>query len=219
VSPRAVFAAAEAHLAALDPVMAALVKAHGPCRFRARPRVDERFASIAHAITNQQLAGVAAATIWGRVRATVGEPFTPERLLAQSEADLRAAGLSAAKTASMRDLALHVVDGRLELGRLGRLDDETVIAELSAVRGIGRWTAEMFCMFSLHRLDIWPIGDLGVRQGYAFAHRATQLPTVAELDAAGERYRPYRSVAAWYCWRAADAARRAARVATVAPVL
>jgi DNA-3-methyladenine glycosylase II len=113
----------------------------------------------------------------------------------------------------MRDLAAHVVDGRLPLERLGRLGDEAVITELSAVRGIGRWTAQMFCLFALHRLDVWPVGDLGVRQGYAVAYGLAVAPAPAELDAAGDRFRPHRSIAAWYCWRAAESARPTPRTA------
>jgi DNA-3-methyladenine glycosylase II len=91
---------------------------------------------------------------------------------------------------------------------LGRADDEAVIAALVPVRGIGRWTAEMFCIFALHRLDVWPVDDLGVRHGYGAAHGLSEMPTRAELASAGDRFRPFRSVAAWYCWRASDAARR-----------
>jgi 3-methyladenine DNA glycosylase/8-oxoguanine DNA glycosylase len=200
--------AAAVALAASDPVIAELVVTHGPCRFGARPAVDERFAVLAKSICSQQLAGAAARTIWGRVQLAVGAPFTPERVLATDEDALRAAGLSRAKLASLRDLSMHVADGRVDLRRLGSFDDEAVIATLVPVRGIGRWTAEMFCIFALHRLDVWPVDDLGVRHGYGAAHRLAEMPTRAELAAAGERFRPYRSIAAWYCWRASDAARR-----------
>jgi 3-methyladenine DNA glycosylase/8-oxoguanine DNA glycosylase len=194
-------------LAEHDPVFAVLVERHGPCRFGTRPRIDERFTTLARAICYQQLAGRAAATIWGRVEAAVGAPFTAEAVLATGEAALRAAGLSRAKMLSILDLASHVADGRLDLRRFGRLDDEAVIAGLVHVRGIGRWTAEMFCIAALHRLDVWPVTDLGVRHGYAVAHGLDGLPEPKDLIGLGERLRPYRSVAAWYCWRASDDAR------------
>jgi 3-methyladenine DNA glycosylase/8-oxoguanine DNA glycosylase len=200
-------AAATAWLIDNDPVFAELVARHGPCRFGRRPRVDERFTTLAQAICYQQLAGRAAATIWGRVVATVGTPFTAKGVLATGEDELRAAGLSRAKMLSILDLATHVDDGRLDLRHLGRLDDEAVIAGLVHVRGIGRWTAEMFCISALHRLDIWPVTDLGVRHGYAVSHGLAELPSPAELTALADHLRPYRSVAAWYCWRASEWAR------------
>jgi 3-methyladenine DNA glycosylase/8-oxoguanine DNA glycosylase len=204
-------AAATAWLVANDPVFAGLVARHGPCRLGPRPRVDDRFETLAKSICYQQLAGRAAATIWGRVRAAVGEPFTPEGVLACGEDTLRAAGLSRAKMLSILDLATHIADGRLDLRHLGRLDDEAVVAGLVHVRGIGRWTAEMFCIFALHRLDVWPVTDLGVRHGYAVAHDLPDLPPPAALLELGDGLRPYRSVAAWYCWRACEAARLASR--------
>jgi 3-methyladenine DNA glycosylase/8-oxoguanine DNA glycosylase len=200
-------AAATAWLVENDPVFAELVSRHGPCRFGSRPRVDDRFTTLAKSICYQQLAGRAAATIWGRVLTAVGDPFTPERVLATGEDALRAAGLSRAKMLSVLDLAAHVADGRIDLRHLGRLDDEAVISGLVHVRGIGRWTAEMFCMFALHRLDVWPVTDLGVRHGYAVAHGLPELPTPATLVELGDHLRPYRSVAAWYCWRASEWAR------------
>lgn len=199
-------ARASLELAARDPVFAELVERHGPARFRPKPRVADRFEHLARSIAYQQLAGRAAAVIWGRVRGLVDGPFTPDGVLALGEPPLRAAGLSGAKTAALLDLAAHVADGRLDLGVLGRLDDEAVVAQLVQVRGIGRWTAEMFLMFVLHRLDVWPVTDLGVRNGYARAHGLAEAPTPAELAEAGERLRPFRSVAAWYCWRAVDVA-------------
>jgi DNA-3-methyladenine glycosylase II len=202
-------AAGTAWLVQHDAVFAALVARHGPCRFGPRPRIDERFTTLAQAICYQQLAGRAAATIWGRVRLAVGEPFTPEAVLATGEEQLRAAGLSRAKMLSILDLAAHVDHGGLDLRHLGRLDDEAVIAGLVHVRGIGRWTAEMFCISALHRLDIWPVSDLGVRHGYANAHGMAALPSPAELHELGAHLRPFRSIAAWYCWRASEAARAA----------
>ena len=196
--------AASVELARLDPVMADLVAQHGPCRIAPKPRVDDRYMDLASSIVYQQLAGKAAATIWGRVRALTPDGFTPEAVLALSDEELRGAGLSGNKMASVRDLSDRVLRGEVELGRMGRLPDDVVVEQLVKVRGIGPWTAHMFLIFALHRMDVWPIGDYGVRAGYAKAFGHAELPTPVELDALGDAFRPYRSVAAWYCWRAAD---------------
>ena len=131
-------------------------------------------------------------------------PCTPERVLGAGEATLRSAGLSGAKAAALLDLANHELAGTLGLQRIGGLSDEAVLDRLVQVRGIGPWTAQMFLMFTLHRLDVWPVGDLGVRRGYSLAFGLTDMPAPAELEVAGERFRPYRSIAAWYCWRACE---------------
>src|SRR5216110_1789529 len=131
------------------------------------------FAALAESILYQQLAGAAAAAIHRRFVALFD-----------------------------RDLAAKVVDGTVRLHRIGRLPDEDIVTSLSVVRGIGQWTAEMFLIFQLRRLDVWPVGDYGVRKGYALAYGLKQLPTPKELQALGERFRPYRTVAAWYCWKA-----------------
>jgi DNA-3-methyladenine glycosylase II len=184
--------------------MAAHIARIGPPSLRPRGRGFTHFEVLARAIAYQQLAGRAAATIWGRARALVDGPFTPEAVLALSEEAMRGAGLSGAKTASIRDLAAHVAAGALRLGRIGAYDDEAIIEQLTLVRGIGRWTAEMFLMFQLGRRDVWPVGDLGVRNGYALIYGVDPVPTAKELAEHGERFRPWRSVAAWYCWRAVD---------------
>jgi DNA-3-methyladenine glycosylase II len=153
----------------------------------------------------QQLAGAAARAIHGRLIAALGGEVTPERFLSLSSQTLRAAGLSANKAASMRDLATKVRDGSVGLdpaGLRGQGDDE-VVAMLAGVRGIGTWTAQMFLMFQLRRLDVWPTGDLGVRKGFGLAW-GMPTPTPKQLEALGDPYRPYRSVVAWYCWRAAE---------------
>lgn len=191
-------------LADRDPVMARLVEQHGPMHLPPPPRASQRFEQLARSIAFQQLAGRAASTIWGRVRALVPGEFTAESVLSIPEGDLAAAGLSRAKLASIRDLAAHVADGRVALERIGRLSDDDVIAHLTRVRGIGPWTAQMFLMFTLHRLDVWPTGDLGVRIGFAKAWGLPAQPGPAELEPLGDPFRPYRSVVAWYCWRAAD---------------
>jgi len=187
-------------LALLDPVMARLADEHGvPVLKTLKGR--SRFEQLAESICYQQLAGKAAEAIWKRVVAATGGEFTPEAVLALGPEPLRAAGFSNAKTASVLDLAAKVVAGDVRLERIGRLDDEAVIAQLVTVRGIGRWTAEMFLMFTLHRPDVWPVGDLGVRAGYGRAYGIEPMPTAKELDPLGERFRPWRSLAAWYCWR------------------
>ena len=117
---------------------------------------------------------------------------------------LRAVGLSGSKVRTISDLAAHVVSGEVELDRVARLSDAEIVRELTAVWGIGRWTAEMFLIFQLGRLDVWPVDDYGVRKGYATLHHLADSPSARELEPLGDPYRPYRSVAAWYCWRAAD---------------
>ena len=183
----------------------AIVTAAGPCDLRrGRPRRGH-FAELARMIAYQQLAGKAAAAIHGRFAALFdGEQPTPEAVLALPMTKLRGAGLSTAKATSIRDLAEKVLDGSVKLARIGRLSDEEIVRELTLVRGIGRWTAEMFLMFQLGRLDVWPVDDYGVRKGYARLFGHDELPTAKALLELGEPFRPHRSVAAWYCWRAAD---------------
>ena len=187
-------------VASRDPVFADLVARVGPIRHRPRDP-DGPFAALVRAIVFQQLAGRAAQAIYGRVGATVGD-LTPEAFNAVSDADLRAAGLSANKLASLRDLSAKVLDGTLVLTRTSRRSDDELIARLTAVRGIGRWTAEMYLMFQLRRLDVWPVDDLGVRQGYGLAWKIDPPPSPKQLEPLGDRFRPYRSIVARYCWAA-----------------
>lgn len=184
-------------------VMAKLVERFGPARFGPKPTVGERFEVLSREIAYQQLAGKAAGAIWGRVREKATE-WAPGAVLALGEEPLRGAGLSGAKTRAMLDLAAHCEQGSLDLASLGRLPDQEVIDQLSQVWGIGTWTAQMFLIFSLRRLDVWPVGDFGVRKGYGLAHGWTEAPTAEELEPLGDPFRPYRSVAAWYCWRATE---------------
>jgi DNA-3-methyladenine glycosylase II len=190
-------------LAERDPVIARLVADAGSPRFR-RP-METPFGALVRAIVYQQLAGAAARAIHGRLLAAMGDALSPEALLALTDQDLRTAGLSAAKVASLRDLATKVLDGTVVISPRGlaRQSDDEVAARLSTVRGIGRWTADMFLMFQLRRLDVWPTGDLGVRRGYGLAWQVP-TPTARELDPLGEPFRPYRSLVAWYCWRAVE---------------
>ena len=203
--PRLSHAEASAALARLDPTMARLVDEHGPMRLPRPPRADRRFEDLAESIAYQQLAGKAAATIWGRFRALYGPgPLDADDVLATPVESLRAAGLSGAKAAAILDLARHVAEGSLTLERAGRLSDDEISAQLVQVRGIGPWTAHMFLMFTLGRLDVWPIGDYGVRAGYARAWGLADLPSEKELGALGEPFTGGRSLVAWYCWRVLD---------------
>lgn len=185
-----------------DPAFARLVTAIGTPRIR--PPMDGAFAGLVRAIAYQQLAGRAAAAIHDRFVANFPAGPGAEAVLALPEGAFRAAGLSAAKTASIRDLAAKVASGALPLAEIDALTDGEVVARLSQVRGIGRWTAEMFLIFQLRRLDVWPVADLAVRRGYGITHGLARPPTAQELEPLGDRYRPYRTVAAWYCWRATD---------------
>jgi 3-methyladenine DNA glycosylase/8-oxoguanine DNA glycosylase len=190
-----------AEVAARDPVLADLVARVGPIRYRPRDP-DGPFAALVRAIVFQQLAGRAAQAIFGRLRATLGERLTPEAIAATSDDALLAAGLSRNKLASLRDLSTKVLDGTVTLTRTSRRSDDELVAALTTVRGIGRWTAEMYLMFQLRRLDVWPVDDLGVRQGYGLAWKIDPPPTAKELEPLGERFRPYRSIVARYCWAA-----------------
>jgi DNA-3-methyladenine glycosylase II len=196
------FAAAAAEIAQRDPALGRVIAAIGPPALR--PPQASSFAALVRSIVFQQLAGRAANAIHGRFLAALAAGCTPEAVLALPEADFRVAGLSGAKTASIRDLAAHVVNGTIPLEDLEALSDDDIVERLSRVRGIGRWTAEMFLIFQLRRPDVWPADDLGVRRGYAVAHRLADIPKPRELWALGEAYRPHRTIAAWYCWRAGE---------------
>ena len=193
-------------LAATDARFADLIARSLP--FQPRPAVLVRpFDSLAESIAYQQLSGKAAATIWGRVRALYPRRkwLDPKEILATPDETLRACGLSGSKTVALKDLAAKAIDGTVPKGpALAKMSDEEIIERLTAVRGIGRWTVEMLLLFQLGRLDVWPIADYGVRKGYAKTFRKRKLPTPKQLQAIGEKWRPYRSIAAWYFWRALD---------------
>jgi len=177
-------------------------------RYNITPAVSIRpFDALAESIAYQQLSGKAAATIFGRVRALYPKRkwLDPEELLATPDETLRAAGLSRAKTAALKDLAAKTIDGTVPAGRaLIRMSDDEIVSRLTAVRGIGRWTVEMLLLFDLGRPDVWPVDDYGVRKGFAKTFGRRKLPTPKQLMKFGEKWRPYRSVAAWYFWRALD---------------
>ncbi len=200
---RLTYSAAAEILAARDPVLAGVIAEAGP--MRVRRSTMSHFASLVQAIVYQQLAGAAARAIHGRLIAALEGDVGPEALLELSDDTLRTVGLSANKVRSLRDLATKVLDGTVELSprRLSRKPDEEIVASLSTVRGIGPWSAEMFLIFQLRRLDVWPVGDLGVRRGYGLGWKIP-TPTAGELERLGDRYRPYRTVLTWYCWRAAE---------------
>lgn len=205
--PRISLSAAAAEIASRDKVMAALMQRTG--HFRLPKPATDHFAALAESILYQQLAGAAAAAIHGRFVALFNGDLSPKTVLALRPAKLRAVGLSGNKTVSIRDLAAKIADGTVPLEHVNKLSDEEIVARLSVVRGIGRWTAEMFLIFQLRRLDVWPVSDYGVRKGYSLAYGLRDLLTPRELQVEGERFRPYRTVAAWYCWQAVHEARRA----------
>ena len=182
--------------------MARLIKAAGPMKMR--DSMEDGFAALVRSIMYQQLAGAAAATIHGRFLKLFSDGLSPTAVLALPEGAMRTAGVSGSKAAAIADLALKVGDGTVPLDDVDSLSDDDLVARLIQVRGIGRWTAEMFLMFQLGRLDVWPVDDYGVRKGWALAHRLKEPPAPRALQVEGDRFRPYRSVAAWYCWRAVD---------------
>jgi DNA-3-methyladenine glycosylase II len=197
------YSAAAEELAQRDVVVAGLVDAFGLPRLG--KKAETHFGALVRSIVFQQLAGAAASTIHRRLVLALDGDVSPPALLRLPAPDLRAAGLSGNKAASLVDLATKVLDGTVVLDPRGlaREADDEVVERLTTVRGIGRWTAEMFLMFQLRRLDVWPTGDLGVRRGYGVAW-SVPMPAPKELEPLGEGFQPYRSVVAWYCWRAAE---------------
>jgi 3-methyladenine DNA glycosylase/8-oxoguanine DNA glycosylase len=171
------------------------------------------FDALAESIAYQQLSGKAAATIWGRVRALFpGKHLDPQAVVEMADEKLRAAGLSRSKVAALKDLAAKTIEGIVPTGPAAmKMTDEELIERLTTVRGIGRWTVEMLLLFDLGRLDVWPVHDYGVRKGFARVFGKRKLPTPKQLLKLGEKWRPYRSVAAWYFWRALDEPRRVTR--------
>jgi len=190
-----------------DPRFAALIARARPFEPRASVLVRP-FDALAESIAYQQLSGKAAATIWGRVRALYPRRkwLDPKLVLATPDEKLRACGLSGSKTVAVKDLAAKAIDGIVPSApALAKMSDEEIIERLTAVRGIGRWTVEMLLLFQLGRLDVWPVTDYGVQKGYAKTFGKRKLPTPKQLQKIGEKWRPYRSIAAWYFWRALDA--------------
>jgi 3-methyladenine DNA glycosylase/8-oxoguanine DNA glycosylase len=205
------FDAAQAakHLIAVDPALGAIIARCGPFAMKLKP-ARSVFAALAEAIVYQQLSNKAAATIFERLcahfpRGSVG--LTAERLLALSDARIRGAGISRPKLKALRDLARRVVAGEIPtLAATRTMAEEEIVERLVAVHGIGRWTAEMFLMFRLGRPDVLPTDDYSLRKAYAKAFGKRRLPSCEALEKAGEKWRPYRTVASWYLWRALEAA-------------
>jgi 3-methyladenine DNA glycosylase/8-oxoguanine DNA glycosylase len=206
------------HLSQVDRQLARIIAKSGPCRLQ-QETTQSIFAALLEAIVYQQLNGKVAATILSRVKALFPENTqrirtrrglvngfpTPEQILEATEEKLRSAGLSRAKMLAIRDLAAKTLDGTVPtVKQAHRMSDEELIERLDTVRGIGRWTVEMLLMFRLGRPDVLPVDDYGVRKGFARMRKVAELPKPKELMAYGERWRPYRSVASWYLWRAAE---------------
>ena len=193
------YARARRALMRRDPVIATLIRQHGECGLARSQRADP-FHALLHAIIAQQLSTKAARTIEGRFSAIFAGSPTPAAVAGVSDEQLRSVGLSPQKLKYVRDLCARILDGSLNLDMLASLTDDEVIAALTSVKGIGRWTAEMFLMFRLHRPDVLPVGDLGIVKAVQKAYRLRTLPSPERLTRIGETWRPYRSVACWYLW-------------------
>ncbi len=187
-------------LAARDEALAALMAQHRDAVLVQR---SGAFATLARAIVGQQISTRAAEAIWMRLAQALGD-VVPERVLTRRQDELRALGLTVRKAEYLHDLAAHFADGRLDPRRWQRASDAALIAQLTAVRGIGRWTAEMFLIFHLNRPDVWPVDDMGLQKAVARHYLEGRLPSARELTAWGERYAPWRTVATWYLWRSLD---------------
>ena len=201
-------AAAVEHLRTGDPVLRELIDRLGPLdrEARRRGRPDDAYGALVRSIVGQQLSTKAARSIYGRlVEVFDGTAPSPAELLGVDPETLRAVGLSRAKVAYLRDLARRVEDRELELDRLADLDDDEVAAQLIAVKGVGRWTADMFLVFHLGRPDILPVGDLGIRRAVERTYELPELPAADEMLRIGEPWRPHRSLASLYLWRSLDA--------------
>ena len=204
---------AHQHIAATDPRIAALIARSLRYNIKPAPLIRP-FDALAESIAYQQLSGKAAATIFGRVRALYPRRkyLDPKKILATPNESFRAAGLSRSKIAAVKNLAAKTIDGTVPSARaIARMSDEEIILRLTEVRGIGRWTVEMLLLFDLGRPDVWPVDDYGVRKGFAKIFGRRKLPTPKQLMKLGEKWRPYRSVAAWYFWRALDVPKKTSR--------
>ncbi len=189
------------HLKKSDPVLAVIIEQVGAYRIN----YDEpAFASLAEAIVYQQLHGKAAATIFARLTDLSGLPLKPDGILKLSEVEMRGAGLSKQKLSYLRDLAQKTKSGEVQFERLPELPDDQVIEQLTKIKGIGRWTADMFLMFSLRRPNVLPTGDLGIQMAIRKHYRKRKLPKPAQMEKIARPWVPYRSVACWYLWRSLD---------------
>jgi DNA-3-methyladenine glycosylase II len=196
--------AAMAHLRSVDPLLAAIIDRIGPCTAKPSTHLSY-FESLARSIVYQQLSGKAAETIYGRLEALCnGKGVVPDSVLSLTEEQLRSAGLSRQKTASLKDLSAKSLDGTVLIDRLHQLPDEEIIAELIQVRGIGLWTSQMFLMFRLGRPDVLPHLDLGIRKGLQKTYSLTELPTPQQVLEIGQKWRPHCTLACWYLWRSLE---------------
>jgi len=203
------FAAAVRHLKKGDPAMAALIKKVGPCGITVRDKVQP-WQALTRAVAYQQLHARAAEAIFGRFLALYehGKFPTPEEILETDHHELRKVGFSNNKAEAIRDIAAHAEAGKIPTrAKCAKMTDEEIIAACLPVRGVGRWTIEMLLIFTLGRMDVWPIDDFGVREGYRALYDLERQPTPKQLKTLGEKWSPWRSVAAWYLWRAADLAK------------
>ena len=185
------------------PEFASIVQWAGPRTVGKPVAASQRYTYLVRSVVYQQLAGSAAAAIFGRLNSLLGEP-SPENVLAANPDDLRAVGLSGAKARTITAISQAVSDGELQFSRHGRLSDEQVTRELVAITGIGPWTAQMYLMSALRRPDVWPALDLGVRQGWSILHNIEPAISIKDIASAADHLAPYRSDVAWYCWRAVD---------------
>jgi DNA-3-methyladenine glycosylase II len=198
------YARARRVLMRADAVLAGLIKTHGECGLAAAQRTDH-FSALVRAVTNQQLSTRAAATIYGRLAALIPDgPPTPQAVGGLTDEQLRQVGYSRQKISYLHDLSAHVLAGTLDLETIDALPDDEVIARLTAVKGIGRWSAEMFLMFRLHRPDVLPVGDLGIVNAIRAQYGLRKTPTPERIRRIAEPWRPYRSVACWYLWRSLE---------------
>ena len=189
------------HLKKSDPILRAIIEQVGPCRMQFGP---PEFHSLAEAIVYQQLHGKAAETIFKRFAALTGDPVTPAGILKLSDEQLRGAGLSKQKSSYLKDLASKTSTGLLDFAKLMALPDHEVIQHLSQVKGVGRWTAQMFLMFNLRRPDVLPTGDYGVQAAMKKHYRKRKMPKPKDMEKIARVWSPYRSVACWYLWRSLD---------------
>jgi DNA-3-methyladenine glycosylase II len=186
-----------------DPVLAALIRKHGECGLAKAQRSDH-FSALVRAITGQQLSTKAAATIFGRLAALMPDGVTPAAMSSLTDEQMRAVGMSRQKISYFRDLSDKASTRVVPLNALDAMSDEEVIAALTAVKGIGRWSAEMFLMFRLHRPDVLPVDDLGIVNAVKNVYKLRKRPSAERIRKLGEAWRPYRSVASWYLWRSLD---------------
>lgn len=203
------------HLKRVCPAIAEVIRRVGPCKLEVHSSRSP-FEALVSAVAHQQLHGKAAATILGRFYALFPrQQFpTPSQLAKVTDDDLRGVGFSRAKVAALRDIAAHTLSGTVPSPEeIPTLSDEEIIARLVQVRGVGKWTVEMLLIFTLGRPDVWPIDDFGIRTGYKVAHNLTEMPKPKELLPLGDLYRPHRSVASWYLWRASELGKTTANAA------